>query len=87
MSLNDWSLILFGFTVFFYMTVYFTVFHNPTVVKFAFLALAWVIHQASVLVYGIATKQIGFIGMFILELIMVMLVFVISERLVKDEDI
>lgn len=69
------------------MTVYFTVFHNPTVVKFAFLALAWVIHQASVLVYGIATKQIGFIGMFILELIMVMLVFVISERLVKDEDI
>jgi hypothetical protein len=37
--------------------------------------------------YGIATAQLGFILMFFLELMMIAFVYVITGKVVKDEDL
>lgn len=84
MSLNDWSLIVFGFSAVYYVTIYYSIFRNPTPGKFGFLAIVWAINSIVTLFYGIATDQIGFILLFFLEWIMIIISFIESGRVIKD---
>lgn len=84
MSLNDWSLVLFGSTFIFYMSIYFTMFTKPHVITFIFTFILWITNLAAKLIYGIATDQIGFILLFFLDIFMIFLVFIIAGRYVND---
>lgn len=84
MSLNDWSLIVFGFSALYYLTIYYSMFKNPTVGKFALLGIVWIINSFVTLVYGLATNQIGFVLLFFLEWAMVIVVFSASAKVLKN---
>ena len=84
MSLNDWSIIVFGFSAIYYLAIYYSIFKNPAPGKFALLAFVWVINSIVTLVYGIATDQIGFILLFFLEWMMIIITFIESGRVIKD---
>lgn len=84
MSLNDWSIVVFGFSVIYYLAIYYSIFKNPSAGKFLFLALVWVINSIVTLVYGIATDQIGFVLLFFLEWMMIVIAFIESGRVIKN---
>ncbi len=85
MSLNDWSLIYFASFAIYMFGIYFSLFTSLTVPKILFVILAWIANATVTLVYGIATSQIGFIFLFGLEIILVMLMFIQFGRL-QNED-
>lgn len=84
MSLNDWSLVVFGSTFAFYMAIYFAMFTKPHVLTFVFTFILWAINMGSKLVYGLATDQIGFVLLFFLDIFMIFLVFIIAGRYIND---
>lgn len=84
MSLNDWSIVLFGSTFALYMAIYFTMFTKPHNITFLFTFVLWAVNMGTKLVYGLQTDQIGFVLMFFLDLFIVFLVFIIAGRYVND---
>lgn len=84
MSLNDWSLVIFGSTLALYMVIYFAMFSKPSVVSFLFVFILWSITTGVKLVYGLVTDQIGFVLLFFLDLAMMLLVFIIAGRYIND---
>ena len=84
MSLNTWSLIVFGAVALFYIMVYSSMFQKASIKKFVLLTLAWVVHMTTILWYGIATGQIGFILWFALELMMIYFVYVITGKVINN---
>ena len=84
MSLNDWSLVVFGTTFIFYMSVYFAMFTKQHILTFVLTFMLWIVSMVTRLVYGLATDQIGFVLLFFLDLFMVFLVFIIAGRYVND---
>ena len=87
MTLQDWSLVVFGATALLYFMVYLSIFQNPSVGKFLFLILAWIIHSATLVWYGIATGQVGFIMIVLLEIMMTTFVYIITGKVVKNENL
>jgi hypothetical protein len=87
MSLNDWSILYFSITAIYYVTIYFSMFRNPTVPKFILLLIVWLMHLATTLAYGVSTGQVGFVLLFGLELAMIVFVYIIVSKLVEDVDI
>jgi hypothetical protein len=85
MTLNDWSLVVFAMTAFYYFVIYFALFRTPTIGKFILLILAWIAQISTIFLYGLATRQIGFIFIAALEILMIGLVYVITQRLVTDD--
>jgi hypothetical protein len=87
MSLNTWSLIVFGAVAFLYIMVYSSMFQKSSIKKFVLLIIAWVIHMVTILWYGIATSQIGFILWFALELLVIYFVYVITGKVFNNDSI
>ena len=87
MTLNTWSLIIFGTTALFYIMVYASLFQSPTIKKFLFLVVSWIAHIGSILWYGIATSQVGFILWFFLEITMVYFVYIITGKVVRNDSL
>ena len=87
MSLNTWSLIVFGAVALLYMMVYSSMFQKSSIKKFVLLIIAWVIHMVTILWYGIATSQIGFILWFALELMVIYFVYVITGKVFNNDSI
>lgn len=81
MSLNDWSLLYFASIAIYMFAMFFSLFTILTVAKVIFVILAWVMHVGVTLAYGISTSQVGFIFLFGLEIIMIMLMFIQFGRL------
>jgi len=85
MSLNLWSLVLFASHMFFYLGMIFAIATKSSVGKLALMIAAWLTYQIVTLWYGIATDQIGFILMFIFQLVMTVATIVIStERAISE---
>jgi hypothetical protein len=57
---------------------------KPNIVKFFIVFIVWIIQQAGYVAYGLITDQIGFILIGLTEIIIVLILFVISGRLVND---
>lgn len=84
MSLSDWSIVVFISSAIYYLSIYYTMFRNPNVVKFFLLTIVWAINSFVTLIYGMATDQIGFIMLFLLEWAMIVAVFVQSGKVLND---
>lgn len=78
MSLNAWSLVLFGAHIFFYASMIFTVSTRSSAGKMALLVSGWLTYQVATLWYAIATKQVGFILMFVFQIIATIATVIIS---------
>lgn len=87
MSLNTWSLILFSANIFFYLAMLLAVSTKSTPGKLALMISSWIGYQVATLWYGIATKQLGFILMFIFQIIVSIATLIISTERTIDEDI
>lgn len=86
MSLNEWSIVFFGFSFLYYLSLYYSMFNNPSPPKFIFCTVIWIINSFVTLVYGMATDQIGFILLFFLEWAMIILVFTATGKVLKNVD-
>jgi hypothetical protein len=84
MSLNDWSLVFFAATALYYFTLYVTLFRQPKVSKFVIMTIVWMIHLGVTLVYGIATEQIGFIFVFFTEVMLAIIMFAATGKMLRD---
>ena len=85
MSLTVWSLIIFVTYSLFYLSMLLAVTLKTSVAKIATMVVLWMVHQVSILWYGLATDQIGFILMFIFQFIVTILTVIIStERSISE---
>jgi hypothetical protein len=85
MSLNTWSLILFSSHLFFYFSMMYAISSGPNLKKLSLIIAAWIFYQAVTLWYGIATSQIGFILMFVFQIIATVATVIIStERTINE---
>lgn len=87
MSLNTWSLILFGANIFFYLSMVLAIATRSTPGKLALMISSWIAYQVVTLWYGISTKQLGFILMFIFQIIVSIATLIISTERPMNEDI
>ena len=87
MSLTIWSLVVFASYALFYLSMFVAVTFKASVAKVATLIACWIINQIVMLWYGIATNQIGFILMFILQFIITILTVIISTERSINENI
>ncbi len=60
---------------------------KTSVAKIATMVVLWMVHQVSILWYGLATDQIGFILMFIFQFIVTILTVIISTERSINENI
>ncbi len=87
MSLTVWSLIIFATYSLFYLSMLLAVTLKTSVSKIATMVVLWMVHQVSILWYGLATDQIGFILMFIFQFIVTILTVIISTERSINENI
>jgi hypothetical protein len=87
MSLTVWSLIIFATYSLFYLSMLLAVTLKTSVAKIATMIVLWMVHQVSMLWYGLATDQIGFILMFIFQFIVTILTVIISTERSINENI
>ncbi len=87
MSLTVWSLIIFVTYSLFYLSMLLAVTLKTSVAKIATMVVLWMVHQVSILWYGLATDQIGFILMFIFQFIVTILTVIISTERAINENI
>lgn len=81
MSLTSWSIVFFVAQLVLYLSIYFAMFTPPNMAKFVLAAFVWFIQLFVTLIYGMATGQIGFVMLFFLEVVMIMLVFAITGKM------
>lgn len=81
MSLTSWSIVFFIAQFTLYLSIYFAMFTPPNVAKFILAAFIWFIQLFVTLIYGMATGQIGFVMLFFLEVIMIMMVFAVTGKM------
>lgn len=86
MNLTQWSIVMFVSTAAYYCFIYFSMFSKLNMFKFFILGIVWVLHEIVTLIYGINTKQIGFIMIFFLDWLILIAIFAISGRYIKNED-
>jgi hypothetical protein len=85
MSLSTWSLIVFTAHCLFYSSMFIAVTFKASVTKISLMIIFWIINQVVILWYGIATNQIGFILIFILQFIVTLLTLIITtERSISE---
>ena len=84
MELNQLSLMLFGLHLLFYFAMSFAILSSPNLWKFFAVFIAWVIQQAGYIAYGVITDQLGFLLIGVTEIIFVLILFVISGKVVRD---
>lgn len=80
-------MVVFLSTLIFYLSIYYAMFRNPTIAKFVLVSAVWVVNTFIILIYGIATSQIGFVLLFLLEWAALIAVFSASGKVLKNVDI
>lgn len=87
MTLNDWSLLIFGISAFYYFIIYVTIFYKPTLMGFIVLFFTWVAHVVINFIYGVSTRQIGFVFLSFLDIVMIVCVFIIMRKAFANENV
>ncbi len=80
MSINEWSLVYFSTSVAFMLMTMVSLFYKLTVGKIILTIVTWFISWITTLVYGIQTQQLGFVLLFVAQLLMVFLIFIFYGR-------
>jgi len=85
-SLNTWSLIVF-LTQVLMITSIFIMFISVTTGSFIFMTIMWFLAQLTFLAYGIETDQIGFVFLFIFNIIITFIgIFVKLDSTVEEDN-
>ena len=87
MTLNDWSLLIFGISALYYFIIYVTIFYKPTFMGFILLFFTWVAHVVINFIYGVSTGQIGFVFLSFLDIVMIVCVFIIMRKAFANENV
>lgn len=87
MSLTAWSLIVFASYAIFLLSMFVAVTFKTSLPKIVTMIAFWIINQVVTLWYGLATNQIGFILIFILQFIVTILTVIISTERSINENI
>ena len=87
MNLTIWSMIVFVSYALFYLSMFVAVTFKTSLLKISLMIIFWIIHQTTLLWYGIATDQIGFILIFIFQFIVTLLTVIISTERSINENI
>ena len=87
MSLTVWSLIVFASYALFYLSMFVAVTFKTSLPKIVTMIAFWIINQIVTLWYGLATNQIGFILIFIMQFIITFLTIIVSTERSMNEDI
>jgi len=86
MSLNEWSILVFAAHMFFYLSLIVATFSKPQLSVMLTTILTFIVVQIVVLLYGIYTKQIGFILLFFTQLLLLLLAIPTrKERLLDNQ--
>lgn len=85
MSLNTWSIIVFAIHLVFYTTMSLLIATQASMSKLIVFITSWVLWMITILWYGIATHQVGFILMFVFQLVITLGSIIFSaERYMND---
>jgi hypothetical protein len=87
MSLTAWSLIVFASYTLFYLSMFIAVTFKTRLSTIVIMVALWIINQIVTLWYGLATNQIGFVLIFILQFIVTLLTIIISTERSINENI
>ena len=87
MSLTSWSLLVFASYALFYLSMFVAVTFKTSLSRIVIMVALWIVNQVVTLWYGIATNQIGFILIFILQFIVTLLTVIISTERSINENI
>lgn len=80
MSLNSWSLVYFAFQSLFMIGIGIAMFSRISTGKFLFAVLAWLVQLSSVIIYGMATNQLGFVLLFFVEIILLVVGLIVIGK-------
>ena len=86
MSIEQWSIVYFIFSLLYYLMILFSLFTNLDVKKILLTILAFIVQCTVTLVYGISTNQIGLVLVAILQVIMVIIMFIQYGRLFNENN-
>lgn len=84
MTLEQWSLVIFGLVALWYLVGCLAFFHNPNIKKFMLLIAVWVAKMVAVGWYGFATDQIGFVLIPFFELLVLFFTYIIAGKAVSN---
>lgn len=87
MSLTAWSVVFFIAQALFYVSIYAAMFTKVSAPKFILAVFMWFVQLFVTLIYGMSTGQIGFVMIFFLEIMMIMMVYGITRKIDLYEDI
>lgn len=62
----------------------FAILTKPVLWKFFVVFFAWIIQQIAYVIYGIYTKQFGFLLIGIFEILIVFILFILSRKVIRD---
>jgi len=86
LSLEQWSYVMFGVQLFFYMTMASISLGNNNKFSLVLMFISFVLLQGTTVAYGIITGQPGFIFSVIVQFILIFVAFTVSLRINNDSE-
>ncbi len=84
LNLEQWSYVMFGVQLFFYMTMASISLGNNNRFSLALMFLSFILLQGTTIAYGIMTGQPGFIFSVIVQFVLIFIAFTVSLRINND---
>lgn len=84
MSIEQWSILYFIFSLLYYSIILISLYTTLTVKKILLTILAFIAQCAVALAYGIFTNQIGLALVSVLQVVMVIIMFIQYGRLFNE---
>ena len=81
LNLEQWSYVMFGVQLFFYMTMASISLGNNNRFSLALMFLSFILLQGTTIAYGIMTGQPGFIFSVIVQFVLIFIAFTVSLRI------
>lgn len=81
LSLEQWSYVMFGVQLFFYMTMASISLGNNNKFSLVLMFLSFILLQGTTIAYGIITGQPGFVFSVIVQFVLIFIAFTVSLRI------
>lgn len=81
LNLEQWSYVMFGVQLFFYMTMASISLGNNNRFSLVLMFLSFILLQGTTIAYGIITGQPGFIFSVIVQFVLIFIAFTVSLRI------
>lgn len=81
LNLEQWSYVMFGVQLFFYMTMASISLGNNNKFSLVLMFLSFILLQGTTIAYGIITGQPGFVFSVIVQFVLIFIAFTVSLRI------